>query len=493
MNKQALFKKLQKLKPFDLEKIDISYDEINFIKNKLLNDKLGLKINFIEIDEKISKKYFGFKEIKEMNINSKDKENHLIIEGENYHALMSLKTANIKVDLLYIDPPYNTGKEFMYNDNYSTEIKVVGKDDAYKHSKWLSFMKKRLIIAKELLKDDGLIFVSIDDYEQAYLKVLMDEIFGENNFINSLPRTTRRGGGRYGKNYISNDLDYVLMYSNNLFITKEFQGQSRTFDDFKYKDERDYYTLKHPLDGGSGQPNYLLELEHEGRKYKPREGKNWSFSDKRVEWMLKENMMVFKENGMIYIKNYKNYRIIEENNEYSLVLKENKKGLYKSDLFNDKLYSNAEGTMDLDKLGLEFSHPKPVSLIKKILSFIDNENITVLDFFAGSGTTGQAVMELNQEDGGKRKFILITNNENNIAREICRERVYRVVEGKGSRKEKINWKYSKEIPSLKNNSIKYLGIKEIDKIEGNYEEINSMKDLYKKEFNKDISIKDFNE
>lgn len=102
-------------------------------------------------------------------------------------------------------------------------------------------------------------------------------------------------------------------------------------------------------------------------------------------------------------------------------------------------------------------------------------------------------MELNQEDGGKRKFILITNNENNIAREICRERVYRVVEGKGSRKEKINWKYSKEIPSLKNNSIKYLGIKEIDKIEGNYEEINSMKDLYKKEFNKDISIKDFNE
>jgi adenine-specific DNA-methyltransferase len=134
MKKIELYKKIQNADPSYLKKLNITNEEWDFIKSKLINDKLGLTINFQEIDEKISKNYFGFEEIKNLNINAKDKNNHLIIEGENYHALKALSVANIKVDIIYIDPPYNTGKEFIYNDDFSTK-KSVGKDDPHKHSK----------------------------------------------------------------------------------------------------------------------------------------------------------------------------------------------------------------------------------------------------------------------------------------------------------------------------------------------------------------------
>ncbi|MBR4025375.1 MAG: hypothetical protein IKJ03_00290 [Mycoplasmataceae bacterium] len=123
--------------------------------------------------------------------------------------------------------------------------------------------------------------------------------------------------------------------------------------------------------------------------------------------------------------------------------------------------------------------------------FNKNECVLVLDFFAGSGTTGQAVMELNEEDGGNRRFILCTNNENNIAKDITRERIYRVINGAGSKGQKIDWQYSEDKKSLKNNSVKYLTVKSINKYDGQYEEIDDMKKIYKNEFNKELSIKDF--
>ena len=148
----------------------LTENEINWLETKILNDYIGLKLNFTELDYEEQKNYFLLEEKSHLSINVKNGENHLIIEGDNYHALKALKTAGVKVDIIYIDPPYNTGKEFVYNDDYATDPKIVTDEDPHKHSKWLSFMKKRLLATKELLKDNGVIFVSINDKEQFYLK-----------------------------------------------------------------------------------------------------------------------------------------------------------------------------------------------------------------------------------------------------------------------------------------------------------------------------------
>ncbi len=491
MKKIELYKKIQNADPKYLKKLNITDDEWNFIKNKLINDKLGLTINFQEIDEKISKNYFGFEEIKDLNINAGNKNNHLIIEGDNYHALKALSIANVKIDVIYIDPPYNTGKNFIYNDDFSTK-KEVGKDDPHKHSKWLSFMKKRMILAKELLSDNGIIFISIDDNEQAYLKVLMDEIFGEENFVSNMPRKTRSGGGRYGKNYISDDLDYILTYSKNFEYLQEFVGINIKTDDFNFEDNIGKYNLKHPLDGGQGQKEYQLEILEDGVLYKPRT--NWAFSDSRVKWFHENNMLIFKKSNKVYVKNYKNFKVEKLEKTYKLVQKDEINPVYKSSFAHNNEYLNARGTSSLKEMGLKFDFSKPSKLIEHLISITNMpKNITILDFFAGSGTTGQAIMELNKDDEGNRRFILVTNNENNIATDICRERIYRVINGHGSKNESIDWKFSKETPYLEDNNVKYLRLKEINKIDGEYEDINVMKNLYKDEFNKEISIRDFHD
>ncbi|MGH1411761.1 MAG: DNA methyltransferase, partial [Mycoplasma sp.] len=183
MKKQDLYQKLSETDK-KLKEIGFSNEEIAFLKTKVSKHNLGLYLSYTEFDKELQENYFGFKEIEELGINVKsDLKNHLLIEGDNYYALKALKTSNVKADVIYIDPPYNTGKEFVYNDNFANGPKPVGADDPHKHSKWLSFMKKRLELAKELLSEGGVIFVSIDDNEQAYLKVQMDEIFGEDNFV----------------------------------------------------------------------------------------------------------------------------------------------------------------------------------------------------------------------------------------------------------------------------------------------------------------------
>lgn len=452
-------------------------------------------MNFNEIDEVLNNNYFGLEEIQELNINAKDKNNNLIIEGDNYYGLKSLIISGIKVDIIYIDPPYNTGnKDFVYNDDYSTNIpKEVSADDPHKHSKWLSFMKKRLELAKELLADDGVIFISIDDNEQAYLKVLMDEIFGEENFIANLVRETKTGGGRFGKQYIQKDFDFILCFAKKLYATKEFKKAKIHWDDYKYEDKRGKYTIKHPLDGGGGNEKYNFEVILDGIPYFPRKNRNWSFSASRINFMKENDFLVPKpNNNMIYVKNYKNWEIENYGNEYRIIKKE--EGVsWSSTKFIDKKYNNASGNNELNKImnNKEFSYPKPSTLIKDIVSMVDKNNPIILDFFAGSGTTAQAVMELNKEDDGNRRFILITNNENNIARNICRERIYRVINGCGSNGEKIEWKYSDDKKCLSNNSVKYLSIKKINKFDGEYEEINDMKKIYNDEFGIDLSIKDF--
>ncbi len=371
-------------------------------------------------------------------------------------------------------------------------------------------MKKRLILAKELLKDDGVIFVSIDDNEQAYLKVLMDEIFGENNFMANMPRITRKGG-KADKNVIS-EFDYLLIYCQNSttsFGEIEFEGRNYKEQD-DYIDTRGLFQTK-PLDVDSLGYVKTLDFEIKFQKKSFFPGSNldnyndrkkdiivarshrWRWSEKKVLFGIENDWFVIK-NNRLHTKIYRNVQIDKINGVYSIVPKKKTKIVGALHFLNEEC-SNFKSKKELESiLGKgKFDFPKPTSLIKESINLVSNKNAIVLDFFAGSGTAAQAVMELNKEDNGNRKFILVTNNEKNIAQNICRERIYRVINGKGSEAELIDWAYSKDIQSLTNNHVKYLKVKEIDKVDGDYEDINSMKDLYKNEFNKNISIKDFSE
>lgn len=476
LDRNELFNKLSKLSIDDLKKINITPKEINFLKSKILNHKLGLSLNFEEKDEFLDNNFFGLEEIKNLNINAKDKNNNLLIEGDNYYALKSLLVSGIKVDVIYIDPPYNTGNnDFVYNDSF------VNKDDEFKHSKWLSFMKKRLELAKELLSDDGIIFVSIDDNEQAYLKVLMDEIFGENNFVTNFVWQKKSGGGQ--AKYIYEGHEYVCLYSK---CKNNINGKLGVLTDRKNKET--YKDINGKL--------YYLETDYIrkefGKKSKETNHRN-CFYEELKDWKDEETIkniekkLLNKELELVWNKKMNMHfiakRIYLINNSfawtipYSII-----QGIWTSD-----------GNNELDSIlnGHFFENPKPINLLKMLINMNKNKNSIVLDFFAGSGTTAQALMELNEEDSGNRRFILCTNNENNIATNICRERIYRVINGAGSNNEKIDWEYSEDKKSLSNNSMKYLRVKPIHKYNGNYEEINEMKEIYKKEFNKELSIKDF--
>ena len=387
--------------------------------------------------------------------NTSNIENTLII-GENYDALKNLlvverereressSRSDAYYDVIYIDPPYNTESAKDDGNHLADEKSDIAPSkfvyrDKFSRNGWLNMLNERLRLAKQLLKDDGVIFVSIDDNEQAYLKVLMDEIFGEENFVAVLSRETKTGGGRFGNQLIQKDFDFVISYVKNMNKILKFSNFSSEWDDYKFSDERGKYTLKHPLDGGVGQPNYQKTLYFNNKTYKPREGRNWSFNDERVEWLFLNNFLVFKNNGMVYVKNYKDYEIEKYDNKYTLIKKENGVSWSSSRLIN-KTYNNANGKKNLLNLGItNFNYPKPVSLLRELIKMNANKNARILDFYAGSGTTGHAVMELNKEDDGKRTYTLVTNNENNIGYDVCYERLYRINNGVGTNNETFEW------------------------------------------------------
>jgi adenine-specific DNA-methyltransferase len=388
-------------------------------------------------------------EDKELTIDNGGQWNFLI-EGDNLPALeLLLKTHKGKIDACYIDPPYNRGdKDFIYDDDY------VDKEDSFKHSKWLSFMEKRLNLAKLLLSDDGVIFISIDDNEYTQLKMICDEIFGDKNFIANIPRRTKSSGKSTNK--IAQNHDYVLVYSKRNDIVA-LSGLSHVDKEFKYKDEfyeeRGPYKLNQPLDYDSLQYSKSLDypIELEGRIFYPGGSKEayenrqkgnfsradwaWRWSKDKFEFGLKNGFIVLKENKngscRIYTKTYLNATIEKDSKKgYKIKIIDRTKPLTTLEFMESK-YSNDNGSKNLNEIlpNCNFDYPKPVQLIKTLLEIVNKENITVLDFFAGSGTTAQAVLELN-EDGQQRKFILITNNQNNICKEITYQRIKNVIEKK---------------------------------------------------------------
>ena len=382
-----------------------------------------------------------------------DVPNHILIEGDNLEALTALAyTHEGKIDVIYIDPPYNTGnKDFIYNDSF------VDKEDSYRHSKWLSFMSKRLRIAKQLLSDKGVIFISIDDNEQAQLKLLCDEIFGNNNFITNIIWQSTAGSNT--GNEIVTITEYVLVYTANR-SKAHFDGQPPSDDTFKLSDEyvkeRGRYTLD-KLDrrrvGGhySEALNFPIEmpdgtLRYPGGGKQQNEGWNYLWSKTRVQWGVDNGFIVFKKSKNEWAVYCKRYQKVDNSNK-PVDRTTPYRNLITSDLFN-----TAQGTAELANIFdiRPFAFPKPSIFVKFLLSstVITTPNAIILDFFAGSGTTLHATMQLNAEDGGHRKCILVTNNENNICEEVTYERNKRVINGYSTPK-------GEEMAGLKNNTLRY--------------------------------------
>ena len=377
---------------------------------------------------------------------------HLLIEGDNFHVLSTLNMMYGNegfVDVIYIDPPYNTGNDdFRYNDKY------VNEDDGYRHSKWISFMQDRLQLARKLLNETGLIFISINEHEFAQLKLLCDKVFGEKNFINCMPRRTK-SSGKTTKN-ISVNHDYLLVYEK-IKDKSVIVGLPHIDKEFKHEDEyvaeRGKYKLNQTLDYDGlsyGQSmDYPIELDgltlypggsHE--KYIERQNGNykkkdwiWRWSKELYEFGLKNGFIVLKQGRdrpRIYTKTYLNVEIDKKSKpEYKIVAKDRTKPLSSID-FLDSKYSNDNAKKDLKNIfgSSNFDYPKPVELLKTIIRVCGNKNAIVMDFFAGSGTTAQAVLEMNKEDGGHRKTILCTNNEDNICNDVTYPRIKTVITGR---------------------------------------------------------------
>ncbi len=375
--------------------------------------------------------------------------NHILIEGDNLEALTALAyTHEGQIDVIYIDPPYNTGnKDFVYNDQF------VDKEDSYRHSKWLSFMSKRLRIAKRLLSDKCVIFISIDDNEQAQLKLLCDEVFGEKNFIGCIPRLTSPQRFAQEKNInISHDSLLIYSQNNNVSLNKIIldnkNGKTLKEDKIGHYYKGDTKALIAPISQGYSE-NCDYDFEYKGKIYKPinKDGirNRWFWTKKRMEAAAKLGILRETKSGL-RMQIYQDVKFDENTN--TLITKEIGVRFCSLDLLDNK-YSNPNGVADLSVFGdIKFNNPKPISLIRTICELYPAKNSTILDFFAGSGTTLHATMQLNAEDGGHRKCILVTNNENNICEEVTYERNKRVIQGYTTPK-------GEEVPGLTGNTLRY--------------------------------------
>ncbi|MGD9697558.1 site-specific DNA-methyltransferase [Acinetobacter sp.] len=335
---------------------------------------------------------------------------NLLIEGDNLHALSVLNYTHYnKVDVIYIDPPYNTGnKDFKYNDAF------VDQEDSYRHSKWLSFMRPRLELARNLLKDTGVIFASIDDNEQAQLKLLMDEVFGESNFIGNIIWRCRTGANDSVNNFNTNH-EYVAIYSKSRDKVR-FKGIDKDLSKYKNpdKDPRGRWVADNLRNPHDDEKQY-------GTLVDPKTGNTftgyWRISPRNYRQYIDDGRILFPKSssGVPKLKRFKN----ELRSNTSPV----------SSLWDG--YLTSHGTRILIDMfdGKIFGYPKPVKLIKELINQSTEKDAIILDFFAGSGTTGHAVLDLNKEDGGNRQFILATNNENNICTDVTYPRVEKVING----------------------------------------------------------------
>ena len=379
---------------------------------------------------------------------------NFLIEGDNLSALKLLeKTHKGKIDLIYIDPPYNRGvDDFKYDDNYIT------KSDGYIHSKWISFMEARLKIAHKLLRDTGAMFISIDDNEQANLKLLCDSIFGEQNFAGMIPwrKRTAKTDVPFG---ISQDYEWILIYAKsemfNAFTKRENNRKYYETEDIPNRPWRAHdLTTQRTADERPNSAFTLINPKN-GDEYPVNPNRVWAVTKDTLSQYLVENKIIFPGDYDFLKISKPQMRYYQDEDEIKALKKTGTiAGISATTTqLPDFVGMTKEGTKDLGQLfdKKAFPYPKPVELLKYIIYIgtINKENAIVLDFFAGSGSTGQALFRYNAENKkSNRRIILCTNNENNICKDVTYERLKRVIE-----KEKY-------VESLKYYKVNYIPISE---------------------------------
>jgi len=437
-----------------LEKLKSLFPDLFTVEGKLNPDELKKIIDpdLVKETERFEFKWFGKSEAKrnaftpskatlvydeKRSVNPEYADGNMIIEGENLETMKCLLAGyKERVKCIYIDPPYNTGRDFLYSDRWdeSTEdywehigvskngvqLDTNMESDGSFHSKWLNMIFSRLLVARQLLTDDGVIFISIGDEEVSNFRKVLDEVFGSNNFIALVPRVAKTTSFR-GK-FFAPSKDYVMVYSKDITTLSKFRDdidESQYYkieedgerEGEKYRDDIAFY-----LSTLETRPNqrYFIECP-DGEKVIP-PGKTFPpekpiYGDGVWRW----NYDSFEENyDLIVFKKSKQSPLITDKG------KKASWNLYTKSYLNDKLevgnlprdfiteYLNRQGTSELKKLGIPYDFPKPSELIKFLIKIVNSsKGSIVLDFFAGSGTTAHSVISLNQEDNGNRKFILV--------------------------------------------------------------------------------------
>ena len=492
-------------------------NHINELRNKLINPDLEKSLqnellsHLGEIEKYTYSKKFGLifeehaenqdlllnsqvpylKEIEDLSINNQGKLNFLL-EGDNLVSLSLLnKTHKNKVDMIYIDPPYNTGnKDFKYDDTF------VATDDGFRHSKWLSFMDKRLRLAKHLLTQDGFIAMSIDEIEFHALKMLCDDIFDPKNYIGEFIWKARSGKGG-NDSYIAMQHEYILCYARNInhlnfrgdikVSEKDGTEQLRQWGQNVYRKDRK--TMFFPI--FYKEKEFLLPSLEEVKKLYNDDGTDPLFNDDQLALLIKSHEERGYEAILPYIDNEygrwrKGYYGVKELIDLDLLTIEGEVGsrVIKKIIPAGKETSTAVDSLLLSKgtasTGTQeikgmfdgkkvFDTTKPLELIKYLIkqATFNKEEATILDFFAGSGTTAQAVLELNRDEEREYNFILCTNNEGGICREVTYERVRKVLQGYKYKGKKVRelFKLKLNFTSFKNASRHFETIEKIKREE----------------------------
>ena len=448
--REELLGKISEIRKF-IEKSNQDKNSAHLLSylNEIAKDVKGKKYGLVfeehreAIDEKLETHIPVLVEETDRYIDNGGEQNFLI-EGDNLAALKLLeKTHKGKIDVVYIDPPYNTGESFIYNDH------IVDEADAFKHSKYASFISERITIAKRLLSPNGIMFISIDDKEQSTMRLVCDDIFSESLFLTTIgwEKRTKCQNTKTAKKMLQPKIEYILVYKNT---NKRIEFNCHVIGQKEYpeKDDVGIFRIEEIGQMGKSGVRGRASMIFPILGVSPNEGNQWKLGKDTILELIERND-VFKKNGKVYRK-------VRPGDESCDSIKPF--WAY----FSAEQYGTAESAKKelgviLNKKDHEFETVKPTQMIEELIFQASNEQSTILDFFVGSGTTAQSVLETNVDYGGKRKFIVCTDNENNICRDITYQRLKTVITGK--RKDKS--KYSEGLPgSLKYFRIEYVPISE---------------------------------
>ena len=476
---------------------DESRISLGKIETALTEKKYGLvwEQHEEEVDNQLLHNIPVFKEVEERKIVSEGNRNfNFLLEGDNLHSLKLLnKTHKGRIDVIYIDPPYNTGaKNWRYNNDF------VDANDGFKHSKFISFLYKRLNLAKNLLSEEGIIIVTIDDYEFHNVRHIMNEIYGEEQYIGNIV-IKNNPAGRSTVSGLSVCHEYALLYGKKRNVKLGRLNRSeKQIARYKEMDDIGFFEWVNFRKHGGYREDaptmyYPIYIKKDGSDFRiPK----LEWNEKLKEYIVHENVendefisYPIDDNGRARRWKWGLERAIEMQDEMSIRLDQRKnfsvyiksrmkdEGMLPLSVWDDKKYSSTEyGNNYLSSIlgGKKFDFPKSIYAVIDCLKVANTKKDSIiLDFFAGSGTTGQAVMELNKEDGGNRKFIVCTNNENNICEDITYERLSRVING---------YEFSGKIKNeLKSYNLNISNLKKIDSI---FQEFEMIKTNKKEEYDK---------